>query len=302
MRRFRADHGYSLIELLVAMSMSLVVFGVTLSILVVYNHGAKASTVRTDAEDRARLTMNLITRQLRNIASPLSSPKLIERASPYDLVFQTVNAQNGQNAVGAERVRYCIPTDSASGDSTKEVLITQTQTWSTPAPPSIPWGTNCPDTTSTSAVVVPSVTNRYKADRFAFTYNNGSTPSDLAKITTVQIDLFVNPTPTVSAAEAELRSAVFLRNQVQSPLANITSTPTGNGGVILNAGSSYSPDGTDLSYSWSCTGSCPSSTTLTTTANGLIYWQPGAGTYIVNLTVTDPTGLTGTTSAQVRVT
>jgi hypothetical protein len=216
-----------------------------------------------------------------------------------------VNTPSGSNTVGAERVRYCIPNDSASGDSTKEVLITQTQTWSTATPPSIPWGTNCPDTTSTSAVVVPSVTNRYKGrtDRSAFTYNNASTaPSDLTKITTVQINLFVNPTPTVSKAEAQLQSAVFLRNQLQAPVANITSTPTGNGGVILNAGSSYSPDGTDLSYGWSCTGVCPSSTTLTSTANGLVYWQPGAGTYTVNLTVTDPTGLTGTATATVTVT
>jgi prepilin-type N-terminal cleavage/methylation domain-containing protein len=303
-RRLRAERGYTLIEMLVAMAMSLIVFGTTLSILVIYNDGATASTVRTQAQDRARLTMDLITRQLRNIASPISSPKLIERASPYDLVFQTVNTPSGSNLVGAERVRYCIPNDSSSGSSTKEVLITQTQTWSTSTPPSIPWGTSCPDTTSTSAVVVPSVTNRYKgrSDRSAFTYNNGTAPSDLTKITTVQIDLFVNPTPTVTAAEAELRSAVFLRNQLQAPVANITSTPTGNGGVILNAGSSYSPDGTDLSYAWSCTGTCPSSTTLTTTANGLVYWQPGAGTYSVTLTVTDPTGLTGTATASVTVT
>jgi prepilin-type N-terminal cleavage/methylation domain-containing protein len=304
MRRFRGDHGYTLIELLVAMSMSLIVFGVTLSILIIYNHGAKASTVRNDAQDRARLTMDLITRQLRNISSPISSPKLIERASSYDLVFQTVGTPSGSNTGGAERVRYCIPNDSSAGDPTKEVLINQTQTWSTATAPAIPWGTACPDTSLTSAVVVPSATNRYqgRTDRPAFSYNDASTASDLTKITTVQIDLFVNPTPSVPAAEAELRSAVFLRNQVQAPVANITSTPTGNGGVILNAGSSYSPDGTDLSYAWSCTGTCPSSSTLTSSANGLIYWKPGAGTYTVNLTVTDPTGLTGTANSSVTVT
>lgn len=304
MRSIREESGYTLIEMLVAMTMSLIVFGVALGILTAYNNGAQASSVRNQAQDRARLTIDLIAEQLRNIASPITSPKLVERASSYDLVFQTVNTPSGSNTGGAERVRYCIPQDTTAGDSTKEVMITQTQTWSTATPPAIPWGSGCPDTTLTSAVVVPSVTNRYQqnATRPVFTYNNGSAPSDLSKITSVQIDLFVNPTPSVPAAQAELRSALFLRNQLQAPVANITSTPTGSGGVILNAGSSYSPDGTDLSYEWSCTGTCPSSSTLTDTSNGLIYWKPGAGTYTVNLTVTDPTGLTGTTSASVTVT
>ncbi len=306
MNAVRRRDGFTLVELLVAMALSLVVFGATLTILVVYEHGAQASSVRNDAQDRARLTIDLIARQLRNIASPISSPKLVERATPYDLVFQTVGTPSGGatgNTTGAERVRYCIPQDTASGSTSKEVMITQTQTWSTATTPAIPWGTNCPDTTSTSAIVVPSVTNRYKgrSDRQVFTYNNGSAPSDLSKITSVQIDLFVNPTPSVTNAEAELHSAVFLRNQLQAPVANITSTPTGGGGVILNGGGSYSPDGTDLSYTWSCSGTCPSLTTLTGAATGLVYWKPGAGAYTISLTVTDPTGLTGTTSATVTV-
>ena len=125
--------------------MSLVIFGATLSILVAFTNGATASTDRNDAQDRARLTIDLMSRQLRNIASPISSPKLIERATPYDLIFQTVNTPSGSNTTGAERVRYCIPNDTSTGNASDEVLVEQTQTWTTSTPPSIPWGTNCPD-------------------------------------------------------------------------------------------------------------------------------------------------------------
>src|SRR5262249_33724961 len=71
MTRARSQGGFTLVETLVAMAMTLVVFGATLTVLVVYNHGAQASTVRNDAADRARLTIDLIARQLRNIASPI---------------------------------------------------------------------------------------------------------------------------------------------------------------------------------------------------------------------------------------
>jgi type II secretory pathway pseudopilin PulG len=305
MKAAMRQDGFTLTELLVAITTSLVVFGATLSILVVYIHGAKASSQRTDAQDRARLTIDLIARQLRNIASPISSPKLVERATDYDLVFQTVSTPSGTNLGGASRVRYCIPQDTSTGDPTKEVLISQTQTWSTATPPAIPWGAACPDTTLSSAIVIPSVTNRYKArsDQPVFKYNNGSAPSDLSLITSVQMDLFVNPTPAVTKAEAELKSAVFLRNQLQPPKAVLTWTATGNGGVLLNGGGSYSPNGTDLSYHWTCTsGTCPSASTLNNATTGLVDWVPGAGTYTVQLTVTDPTGLTGTDTQAVTLT
>jgi hypothetical protein len=78
---------------------------------------------------------------------------------------------------------------------------------------------------------------------------------------------------------------------------------TGGGGVLLNAGSSYSPDGQQLSYAWSCTApaSCPSSSTLTGAGTGLIDWVPGSGTYTVKLTVADETALATSISQQVVV-
>jgi hypothetical protein len=119
----------------------------------------------------------------------------------------------------------------------------------------------------------------------------------------VQIDLFVNPTPKLAAAESEVRSGVFLRNQPRSPVVAFTYTDTGNGGVLLNGATSYSPDGQNLAYAWSCTSQvCPNSADLTLSNQGLVDWNPGAGTYTVQLTVTDATGLTATSTQSVTVT
>jgi hypothetical protein len=310
MTRARRSDGFTLVEILLAMAMATVVFGATMVMVVGALHSEQSSTRRNSAQDQGRIAIDLIARQLRNIASPISSPKLVERAGPYDLIFQTVGTPSGANVGGAERVRYCIPNDTAGGTPSNEALIGQVQTWSTSAPPAIPWNAAaCPDTSPPDSsagyrTVVPSLTNRYqqRSDRPAFTFDNGAAPSDMTKITSVQIDLFVNPTPTVPAAESDLRTAVFLRNQVHAPEASFTETDMGSGSVLLNGGTSYSPDGSDLNYSWSCTTpGCPAASALSGSTTGLVVWHPGAGFYTVVLTVTDTSGLSSSVTQGVSV-
>jgi Tfp pilus assembly protein PilV len=314
------EGGFTLVEVLIAAALSLVVLGGTLAIMDTFNHQYLASNQRNDAQDKARLGIDRIVRQLRNIASPITTPKLLERATPYDVVFQTVGTPSGSNTSGDQRVRYCVPSDTASGSASKEVLISETQTWSTAAPPASPWSSDpsvtiaCPVSSlpsgvSGSTILVPNVTNRYQGtDRAAlFSFNNSATaPSDLTTVTSVQINLFVNPTPTVTTAktETELQSAAFLRNEVRQPVAGFTSTSTSGHGILLNAGTSYSPDGYDLSYSWSCiSAGCPNATALSQATDALISWNPGvAGNYQVQLIVTDPSGLTDTSTQWVTAT
>jgi type II secretory pathway pseudopilin PulG len=318
----RGEAGFTLVELLIAMVLAMVVFGATLDVLINYTRESTNANQQLDSQDSARLGIDRIVRQLRNIASPVTSPKLLERATPYDIVFQTIgsagvnNTSCGANATCVQRVRYCIPNDTSPGTKADEEVIGETQSWTSASAPSSPWSSDpsvtiaCPDNplpsgVTKSVVVAPSVTNRYlgRTDRPAFTFNNGTAPSNLGSVFTVQIDLFVNPTPTVSAAESEVRSGAFLRNQPRSPVANFTYTDTGSGGVLINGGTSYSPDGENLTYGWTCTStSCPDNSGLTLSNQGLVDWSPGAGTYTVQLTVTDETGLTATSTQSVTVT
>jgi hypothetical protein len=269
------------------------------------------------------LAIDRVVWDLRNIASPLSSPKLLERATPYDIVFQTVGKQIGSNTSGDERVRFCVPSDSAQGSSANEALIMETQTWNTSSPQPDPWSSDpsvtipCPDTQQLTGVSSPTrlanwIMNRYQNTNLAcagssnpspggcpvFSYNNGAldnnnvTASDLTQVTSVQADLFVNPTPTKLTRQSELRSTAFLRNQTHAPVAFFTPTPEGGGSVLLNGATSYSPDGYNLQYNWTCVSSgCPNASTLAASVDGLVSWQPGPGTYSIQLVVTDPNGL-----------
>ncbi|HEX7291608.1 MAG TPA: prepilin-type N-terminal cleavage/methylation domain-containing protein [Conexibacter sp.] len=323
MSALRRQDGFTLVELLVAMVASLIVFSATLTILDSYMRQSAAATKRLDAQDRARLAVDRIVRDLRNVSSPLTTPKLLERATPYDLVFQTIGTPSGANVSGIRRVRYCIPQDSSSGSASLERLIAQTQTWSTSTPSANPWTSDptqtiaCPDSTFTPAagqpvytVLAESVMNRYQQTSGypAFSFNNGLdgnsvAAADLTQVSTIQVNLRVNPTPSLSGATTQIQSSAYLRNKQHAPVAQFTYTATGRGGVILNAGQSYSPDNEQLSYAWACTSSpCPSAGTLAIASNGLVSWQPGAGTFTVALTVTDQTGVETTTTQQVTVT
>ena len=318
MSALKRQHGFTLIEALVAMSLAMVVFGATLTILNVYMRQSNGVTQRFDAQNQARLAVDRIVRQLRNVASPLSSPKLLERATPYDIVFETIGASTASNPSGTERVRYCVPSDTASGSSSNWELISQVQTVATSS--NDPWSNDpsttvpCPDTTFTPSasgdpkytVVAQNVINRYQqtTTRPLFSYNNGSftegnwvTSGDLSNISTIQVNLWVNPTPTVRGATTEIQSSAYLRNKQHAPVAQFTYTATGGGSVVLNAGTSYSPDGEQLSYKWTCL-SCASGNTLTGEQNGLVSWSPGAGSYQVEVQATDETGLATTSSPQ----
>lgn len=326
MSALRRHDGFTLVELLVAMVTSLIVFGATLTILETYLRQSSAATKRLDAQDQARLAVDRIVRDLRNVSSPLTTPKLLERATPYDVVFQTVGSPSGGasgNVSGIQRVRYCVPQDTSAGSASLEQLIAQVQTWRTSTAAANPWTSDpsqtiaCPDLTFAPAagepaytVLVNSVMNRYQQTSGypVFSYNNGLdansvAAADLPLISTIQVNLRVNPTPSLSGATTQIRSAAYLRNKQHAPVAQFTYTATGNGGVILNAGQSYSPDNEQLSYAWACTSSpCPAGGTLSIASNGLVSWKPGAGTYSVALTVTDQTGVQTTTTQQVTVT
>lgn len=294
MSRRRQQDGFTLIEVLVAMALALIVLAATLGALNVFTRDSQALTQRNDAQNQARLAIDRVALQLRNIASPITDPKLLEVAQPWNIVFQTIGTPSGANTSGAERVRYCIPPDTNPGTPSDEALYEQVETWSVAgsAVPADPWDPSlspaCPDPNFPHTAVY-GVTNRYEGDttRCAFSYNGScTTPTDLSTIDTVGLDLFVNPTPGVFGAETELRSAVYLRNEERSPVASFSYTPLGNGAVLLNAGTSYSPSGESLAYRWSCSGSVPC-----TNSGAVFVWKPGQGTYTVTLTVTDQAGL-----------
>src|SRR4051794_41673700 len=90
------------------MGMSLAVLGATLSIFSGSERIDRQTQARNASQESARLAMDLMSRELRNLASPTpEQPEAVDLAGPYDLVFETVDpvgpnlADNGSDVESA---------------------------------------------------------------------------------------------------------------------------------------------------------------------------------------------------------
>ncbi len=252
MRRARAEQGFTLVELLMAMSLMIVMLTAALGTLEQFTGTSNANQVQNQAQDQARTTIDILARQLRNLASPTPvQPQAVEKNDPYDLVFLSVNpvgpaiAPNGTNS---RRIRYCLNASSP----TNEVLWRQTQTWTSATPPPLPSTASCPDYTGgwnpgATRVVASNIVNQTAGQNRPVWYYNSST---LATISSIETDLYVNAQPGKKPGETRLTTGIFLRNQNRPPTASLTAQATGNGHVLLNGSSSADPENQSLSYVW----------------------------------------------------
>ncbi len=255
MTRFRDEQGeMTLVGLLVAMTLFIAVLGATLSLFATSETDNRDIQRRNDAMDRVRTGVDLLTRQMRNMASPTpDQPYAIDRANARDVIFQTVDPIGPNTGTGAnvntanvKRVRYCLD-DSG-------VLYMENQRWKNVAP-AAPADTLCPGTVNPSSqanwndstVIADQLTN-YQAGhaRPLFTF---SPATPLAAITSVHIDAFIDLDTSRSPTESTISSGVFLRNQNQAPTARFSATPSSQG-IVLNASNSADPEGEPLTYCW----------------------------------------------------
>lgn len=306
--RLRDESGFTLIELLVTMVLLVVVFGAVLTNVDAFQRQNAATERQGDAQDAVRQAADRMAASLRGAVSTSASTAL-ERATPYDVVFQTVDGLNtpaaaSTNPKGLMRVRFCLDT---TGAATNQKLYMDTQRWPTlPAPPAIPSDTSCPGTGwDATSIVTGGLANPVNptpagAAGQLFTFRPiGATGSDISG---VDLDLFVYAGPNRRAATSELRTGVSLRNLNRAPIAQATCNAVGNGGVACDASDSSDPDGQFLAYAWTQTpgAACADNpvagaTTSSLSVGGL------TGTYSFGLTVTDPAGLTATACRTVVV-
>lgn len=249
----RDERGLTLIELLVTMTITVIVFGATLSLLDFFQSNNRFDQLRNENQDMARTTIDRLSRQLRNIVARTTSsgavPGALEQAEPYAITFQTLDTakSSAEGKFHAMRVRYCLE-DSNPED---EIIWEEVKRWEK-TEPEVPSSKTCPDHTSgdwdSLTQVVTHVTNLNGGqERPLFTYSAKETPEILA----VDTDLFIDITPKEARpGESELTSGVSLRNANRRPVASFTATEEGNRTVRLNASASYDPDGLSLTYKW----------------------------------------------------
>ena len=263
-----SEEGFTLVEVLIAAVLMIIVLGATLTALTSFQKNTATNQRQNDAQDQARSTLDLIARDLRNLASPvLERPEAIDRNLPQDLIVQSEGRGTGGslNARNTMRVRFCLAPDRK--------LYRMTQTWTTAAIPNAPAAAVCPGPGwTTSTVVAENVVN---GTRPIFTYN----AVGLQDITEVSATLFVDVNPGTTPAETQLETSVYLRNQNRAPTA-LFSVEAVNSSILLNASESTDPEEKAMIYSWKIDN--------VDAGSGILLTKPvTAGNHTVRLDVSD---------------
>jgi prepilin-type N-terminal cleavage/methylation domain-containing protein len=288
------QEGFTLVELLVAMTVMLIVLFATFGAFENFSGVAQKNTDQNDQQAQARNALDQLSRQMRNHAAAAPDQQLgIDKATAYDLVFQTVDTPKPggtSNSHNVRRVRYCL--DSSVPDNEK--LYFQFQTWTTAATPAVPSTTVCPDPAwpGTARILADHIVNRVNSqDRAVWTPNAAVT----SHISTIQTQLYVDLNAARLPREQALDTSISLRNENQAPVATFVASVNANGSVVLNATGSYDPEGERVSYEWR-DGSTSIGEDLAFT------WDdPTPGSHDVSLIVTDLAGLSETTTQTVVI-
>lgn len=277
--RLQRTEGFTLVEMLVVMAISLVVFGATLSAWVSVSHSNRALEGQEDNAEEARVSLDRATRQLRNLANPtVNAITTIDRATDYDFIFQTSDPSKTW-------IRYCLQT---SGGGTSPSAGTLWENESGGSITSAMRG-SCPGTGWTrSQRVVQHVTNvAGGVDRDIFTFECSvnavagcpSGTADYPKILNVGMNLWVDGNTKDKVTERNVSTSVYLRNQNEGPTARVSAPTTlsvSGRRYLLNGSGSTDPEQRTLEYFW-FQGSPPSATDLANTSCTAAYpntaWQ-----------------------------
>jgi hypothetical protein len=281
------------VEVLVVVALLTVVMGALLGVFDTFQRTSVANQRQNDAQDAVRISVDSITRELRNLASPTNQePEAVLRAGPRDLIFLSVagNKPAGSlNTRNTRQVRYCLDTSDGA-------LWREEQTWELEIGPVAPTTTECPGPPSGWPTRRLMVRNAINGTRPVFTYDS----ADATSITEIAVSLFIETNPGHSSREVTLQSAVYLRNQNRFPTAEFD-MQVSSGKFVLNGSASSDPDGRALSFYWydealstnSC-GTLPAGIpTAGCVGQGLVYTYtpPATGSRTMHLIVADAAGL-----------
>ena len=254
----RHERGFTLVELLIAMSLMLIITGATLAVFATMERRTRDNQRINDQERQARVATDILAKRLRNLASPAGSgpaPQALERANQADLMFRTVDSTGSPttlNPENLERYRYCLSTDG------KLWMERQSSATWTPTPPTTTACGASDGFPGTHKVVAENVVNsigsrpvfRYQVSPVPGTYSEQATvaqadfPNDIA----IRTELFIDEDAARAPRETTITTRVFLRNQNRPPSAKLTATYSSSDLVTLNASDSLDPENNPLYY------------------------------------------------------
>ena len=300
MSRLRDQRGIALPEILIAMVISLAVFGATMSALEMFMRQSVRIDRGAESQDSARSALDQLARQLRNATSPASatgsSPPAAEQNSSYGIVFlapDPAGTPTPTNLQALMHVRYCLDTSTPSN----EVLWSQTAPYS-PAQ-AVPSTSSCPGPTSSGAwrdkrTVASHVVNQYLTpNKPLFTTATDSSGS----VTDVGISPWVDGDPVGGAPATRVRTSVTLRNLNHAPTVPAPNCTTQNGHVFCDVSAASDADGQALAFTWLVDGGGAPACAIGAASNRLDVAFPGcvpSGSHSFAAVVSDTGGSTTT--------
>ena len=298
--RLRDQAGMTLMEVMVAASLMVVVLSAALAPFDLIHRTERRTANQNDSQDSARSAASLMVRNLRNTSG---QNRLVNLASSYDMVVETVDPQpkpaGSQNGRNLMRVRYCLDTTSTGASVMRGRIWESSFRWNTSTPPTAMPGVGCPDLAwGTSRVIADHVTNKATTSKRpapAPLFSFYPSAASLDTITSIRLNLLTDRSWAEEPGETQLSSGVLLRNQNGSPTASFNATPgaAASRKITLNAGTSTDPEGLPLTYRWCdvTTQTLCDDTTRVGTGVLYTYTAPVAGARNIQLQVFDVGGL-----------
>jgi prepilin-type N-terminal cleavage/methylation domain-containing protein len=248
------EDGFTLVELLTAISISLIVLLATLQSLDLFTSNAAQQTRVTDANDQVRMTMDRLTRDMRGAAA-------IVRATPTDLVYTV------PETAGIRTERLCVDSKTLRGTS------------GVAAAAAIP----APACTGTRLATLRSATET------PFTYDSTATPADPALVRNVGLSLSLDASGGGKTASSTLSASVARRS---AGILNLTDddlrATCNSSGALLDVSATIPNVGSTLKVTYSTDGGVSFQTPIT----GGNTFQAPRGVTRVLARVTNAAGVT----------
>jgi len=215
----RREAGFTLVELLVAMVISLVVIFAVLTTLDTFSRNAAQQTRVTDANDQVRAMMDRVVTDLRQAAT-------IEVADRDDLVYTVVDS-----ATQTRRERICL--------SPSKQLWRSSARGSPPA--ALPPGSVCPNPGATQITPLKALGSLGSPTNPMFRYDSGSP----ASVRSIGITVALNAGNAGRTDISTLRASAFVRSRGETGSAvgddDLTATCNSAGQPTLTLSSSVGP-------------------------------------------------------------
>jgi type II secretory pathway pseudopilin PulG len=189
------EDGYSVVEMLVAMTISIIVLLATLQSLDVFTTSAARQTRQTDANDQVRSTTDRVVGDLRGASAIL-------RAAATDLVY-AVPATSTSTRVE----RLCVDT-TGTGSSMRTDLYTSSTVTASPAVP----------TAACSAGT--RIANLQSAANTAFTYDGASSSTTPGLVTNVGLTFSLDSSIAGKSASSTLTASAARRSAGTLPITD----------------------------------------------------------------------------------